>query len=219
MGHDDCSDLYPGQLDDNWLAVTDDKKPKKKSGSGAVAKAVESLKADNDNPMTADDTWDCQGAGGRCDESSESSKSSKSTKSEKKTGATESGADDAVNCSTHDDCSDLYPGQLDDNWLAVTDDKKPKKKSSSGSNVAKAAKSLKADNDNPMTADDEWNCQGASGRCDESSSTSTTSSKSKSKAAKGTKTTAAGSDDAVNCSTHDDCNDLYPDQLDDNCSR
>merc|ERR1711988_896217 len=150
MGHDDCSDLYPGQLDDNWLAVTDDKKPKKKSGSGAVAKAVESLKADNDNPMTADDTWDCQGAGGRCDESSESSKSKKSTKSEKDTGATESGSDDAVNCSTHDDCSDLYPGQLDDNWLAVTDDKKPKKKSGSGS-VAKASKELKAETD-----DDEY---------------------------------------------------------------
>merc|ERR1712046_207290 len=47
----------------------------------------------------------------------------------KKAGATESGSDDAVNCSTHDDCSDLYPDQLDDNWLAVTDDKKPKKKS------------------------------------------------------------------------------------------
>merc|ERR1712146_172028 len=68
-----------------------------------------------------------------------------------------------------------------------------------------------------MTADDEWNCQGASGRCDESTSTSTsTSSKSKSKAAKGTKATASGSDDAVNCSTHDDCSDLYPEQLDDN---
>merc|ERR1711918_143887 len=50
------------------------------------------------------------------------------TQSTKKAGATESGSDDAVNCSTHDDCSDLYPEQLDDNWLAVTDDKKPKKK-------------------------------------------------------------------------------------------
>merc|ERR1711908_64567 len=66
--------------------------------------------------------------GGRCDSSSDSTSSKKTTKSEKKVGATASGSDDAVNCSTHDDCSDLYPEQLDDNWLAVTDDKKPKKK-------------------------------------------------------------------------------------------
>merc|ERR1711918_66000 len=70
------------------------------------------------------------GAGGRCDESSDSSASSKkkTTKSTKKAGSTEAGSDDAVNCSTHDDCSDLCPDQLDDNWLAVTDDKKPSKK-------------------------------------------------------------------------------------------
>merc|ERR1719198_665888 len=169
--------------------------------------------------MTADDEWNCQGASGRCDESSSTSTttSSKSkSKATKGTKATASGSDDAVNCSTHDDCNDLYPDQLDDNWLAVTDDKKPSKKTSEAAKAAKAAKALKADNDNPMTADDEWNCQGASGRCDSSSSTSTTSSKSKSKSTKGTKATASGSDDAVNCSTHDDCNDLYPDQLDDN---
>merc|ERR1719230_222185 len=131
--------------------------------------------------MTADDEWNCQGASGRCDESSTSTASKSKSKSTKGTKSTEAGSDDAVNCSTHDDCNDLYPDQLDDNWLAVTDDKKPNKQAKS---AAKAAKALKADNDNPMTADDEWNCQGASGRCDESSTSS--KSKSKSKSTKGT---------------------------------
>merc|ERR1719453_1016319 len=172
--------------------------------------------------MTADDEWNCQGASGRCDESSSSTSTSTSSKSKSKatkgTKATASGSDDAVNCSTHDDCNDLYPDQLDDNWLAVTDDKKPTTKAQKeAAKAAKAAKALKADNDNPMTADDEWNCQGASGRCDESSTTSSSkTSKSEKKSTKGTKSTDSGSDDAVNCSTHDDCNDLYPDQLDDN---
>merc|ERR1719331_1997199 len=144
--------------------------------------------------MTADDTWNCEGAGGRCDETS-----SKSKKSAKSTKATEGDADDAVNCSTHDDCSDLYPEQLDDNWIAVTDDKKPKKKSSSGSNVAKALKALKADNDNPMTADDTWNCEGAGGRCDETSSDSKKSAKS----TKATKATASDDDTKTNNSWHE----------------
>ena len=96
---------------------------------------MKALAAEQNNPYTADDTWNCMGAGGRCDESSDSSSSSKkTTKSTKATGATESGSDDAVNCSTHDDCSDLYPDQLDDNWLAVTDDKKKK----NGNNAKKA---------------------------------------------------------------------------------
>merc|ERR1711988_1488597 len=114
--------------------------------------------------------------------------------------ATEAGSDDAVNCSTHDDCSDLYPDQLDDNWLAVTDDKKPK----SSNGAKKVSKALAKEQNNPYTADDTWNCMGAGGRCDESSDSSSTSSKSSKskKSAKSTKATAAGSDDAVNCSTH-----------------
>ena len=146
--------------------------------------------------MTADDTWNCEGAGGRCDETS-----SKSKKSAKSTKATEGDADDAVNCSTHDDCSDLYPEQLDDNWIAVTDDKKPKKKSSSGSNVAKALKALKADNDNPMTADDTWDCEGAGGRCDETSSDSKKSAKS-TKATKATETPETDDSTKTNDSWH-----------------
>merc|ERR1712185_896421 len=95
------------------------------------------------------------------------------TQSTKKAGATESGSDDAVNSSTHDDCSDLYPEQLDDNWLAVTDDKKPKKSSDNkATKVSTASKALKADNANPYTADGTWNCMGAGGRCDESSTDS-----------------------------------------------
>merc|ERR1712185_753578 len=140
------------------------------------------------------------GAGGRCDTSTDSKKTTKkTTKSTKKASSTESGSDDAVNCSTHDDCSDLYPEQLDDNWLAVTDDKKPKKKTSSGSSVAKAAKALKADNDNPMTADDTWDCEGAGGRCDETSSDSKKSAKS----TKATKATASDDDTKTNNSWHE----------------
>merc|ERR1711998_405454 len=142
----------------------------------------------------------------------------KKSKGAEGTKSTDSGSDDAVNCSTHDDCNDLYPDQLDDNWLAVTDDKK-KKSSGSGSGskkVAKATKALDAANNNPYTADDTWNCEGAGGRCTEESSSDSSSTTKKSKGAEGTKSTDSGSDDAVNCSTHDDCNDLYPDQLDDN---
>merc|ERR1711998_136175 len=138
----------------------------------------------------------------------------KKSKGAEGTKTTDSGSDDAVNCSTHDDCNDLYPDQLDDNWLAVTDDKKKK---SSGSGSGSKTKALDAANNNPYTADDTWNCEGAGGRCSESSSsTDSSSTTKKSKGAEGTKSTDSGSDDAVNCSTHDDCNDLYPDQLDDN---
>merc|ERR1719364_163043 len=118
----------------------------------------EKLTTAQNNPYTADDTWNCMGAGGRCDSSSDSSSSSsKSKKSAKSTKATEAGSDDAVNCSTHDDCSDLYPDQLDDNWLAVTDDKKPK----SSNGAKKASKALAKEQNNPYTADDTWNCMGA----------------------------------------------------------
>ena len=103
------------------------------SGDDGAAPA-KALKADNDNPMTADDTVDCQGGGGRCEEAKDAKAST-----EKKSKAAEEGGDDAVNCSTHDDCSDLYPNQLDDNWIAVTDDKKPSKKSSTTSSAKAAA--------------------------------------------------------------------------------
>ena len=168
------------------------------SGDDGAAPA-KALKADNDNPMTADDTVDCQGGGGRCEEAKDAKAST-----EKKSKAAEEGGDDAVNCSTHDDCSDLYPNQLDDNWIAVTDDKKPSKKSAKST-----TKALKADNDNPMTADDTVDCQGGGGRCEEAKDAKASTEK-KSKAAE------EGGDDAVNCSTHDDCSDLYPNQLDDN---
>merc|ERR1719164_274816 len=95
-------------------------------GSGKkAAKATKALDAANNNPYTADDTWNCMGAGGRCSEesSSDSSSTTKKSKGAEGTKTTDSGSDDAVNCSTHDDCNDLYPDQLDDNWLAVTDDK------------------------------------------------------------------------------------------------
>merc|ERR1711918_193738 len=81
----------------------------------------------------------------------------KTTQSTKKAGATESGSDDAVNCSTHDDCSDLYPEQLDDNWLAVTDDKKPKKKH--GSTAATAS------TDDDTTRENVWHKHAHSTTC------------------------------------------------------
>merc|ERR1719446_1753181 len=156
---------------------------RRKSGSGSgkkAAKATKALDAANNNPYTADDTWNCMGAGGRCSEESSSDSSSTSSTTKKSKGAEgtkstdseDSGADDAVNCSTHDDCNDLYPDQLDDNWLAVTDDKK--KKSGSGSGK-KATKALYAENNNPYTADDTWNCMGAGGRCSEESSSDSSS--------------------------------------------
>merc|ERR1719364_436810 len=46
----------------------------------------EKLTTAQNNPYTADDTWNCMGAGGRCDESSDSSSKKKTAKSEKKNG-------------------------------------------------------------------------------------------------------------------------------------
>merc|ERR1719446_750579 len=143
---------------------------RRKSGSGSgkkAAKAAKALDAENNNPYTADDTWNCMGAGGRCSESSSTdssstestTKKSKGAEGTKSTDSEDSGADDAVNCSTHDDCNDLYPDQLDDNWLAVTDDKK--KKSGSGSGAKVEAKAV----DDDTTKTNEWHHHAHSTTC------------------------------------------------------
>merc|ERR1711998_706453 len=140
-------------------------KKKKSSGSGSgskkVAKATKALDAANNNPYTADDTWNCEGAGGRCTEesSSDSMGTTKKSKGAEGTKTTDSGSDDAVNCSTHDDCNDLYPDQLDDNWLAVTDDKK--KSSGSGSGAKVEAKAV----DDDTTKTNEWHHHAHSTTC------------------------------------------------------
>ena len=141
---DDCDDLYPNQLDDNWVAVTDETNPHNHSGGH------HNRSTSRGHGHGRHDRHDSAGALSYSYDTSlttaDAAPSHEPTPeptphpaplptyqptpavSEAVWGADDhwviGNPDDAVNCAG-DDCDDLYPNQLDDNWVAVTDETNP----------------------------------------------------------------------------------------------